>query len=399
MEKKNILIFGGEFFNKGAQSMSFITISRLMDEFPDHEIIFVSEWDNRRNDNELVNYNFMIAPDPFRRNTIPGENLIRKIVDIPNRKSAKVVKQKLENTEYLFDISGYALSSQFGARYSKYYLKKFDKAHKMGIKTIILPQSIGPFEFGKDQQIMEKRIADTLSKVSIIMPREKQGEELLNNLGLVENVHRNADLVLTSRKEIDWENIYKKPLETKEYRVEPNSVIIVPNAMNTQHGDKGDVIDLYTKTINELLAKGKNIYLVRHSSQDSELIKLIKQHFQNNEKVFAINDDMTPEEFEKLVKQVEFTISSRFHAIVHSYKAGIPSVIIGWAVKYIELAKLFNQEKYVFDVRNNLSMVEYMDRLSEMGEKFEMEAKIIREKLDTIDELSDPFDYVFKVIK
>ena len=41
MEKKNIMIFGGEFFNKGAQAMSFITISRLKSEFPNHNVLFV----------------------------------------------------------------------------------------------------------------------------------------------------------------------------------------------------------------------------------------------------------------------------------------------------------------------------------------------------------------------
>ena len=42
---KNIIIVGGDFNNKGAQAMSFITISRLREHFPNHEILFASGMD------------------------------------------------------------------------------------------------------------------------------------------------------------------------------------------------------------------------------------------------------------------------------------------------------------------------------------------------------------------
>lgn len=45
--------------------MSFITISRLKEKFPEHNIIFASIIDANRSKKELSKYNFEIVPDPL----------------------------------------------------------------------------------------------------------------------------------------------------------------------------------------------------------------------------------------------------------------------------------------------------------------------------------------------
>lgn len=51
-----------------------------------------------------------------------------------------------------------------------------------------------------------------------------------------------------------------------------------------------------------------------------------------------------------MIKHFEFAIASRYHGIVHSYKAGIPCVVIGWADKYLDLAQQMFQDYYVLDL-------------------------------------------------
>ena len=70
--------------------------------------------------------------------------------------------------------------------------------------------------------------------------------------------------------------------------------------------------------------------------------------FASSENVYFIEDDMNCLEYGGFVKQFDFIIASRFHAIVHAYKENVPAIILGWAVKYHELAKNLNQEKFVF---------------------------------------------------
>ena len=64
--KRNILITGGELFNKGAQSMTFITVNELKKRFPNHEILLSSSRDFKRDYEEKQQYNFKICHDVFQ---------------------------------------------------------------------------------------------------------------------------------------------------------------------------------------------------------------------------------------------------------------------------------------------------------------------------------------------
>lgn len=396
MNKKNIMIYGGEFFNKGAQAMSFTTISRLKDEFPNHNIIFVSEMDSRRPESELENYNFDIITDPFARNNFIGENFIRKLMNKSQRHNPKSVKDLLYDTDYLFDISGYALSSQWEQKRVDSYINRLKVANDMGIKIIIMPQSMGPFDFNKDVVL---NIKEVLQKVDIINPRESQGVEDLKDIGVSENVKKFPDMVLTNQTPINWDNIYRRKEKEKQYEVLPNSVAIVPNAQNFKYGNKGEVLEIYRKTIQYLRERNTTIYLTKHSHNDTEACHLIKNMFSDDSGVKVIVDDMTPKEFENLIKQFNFIIGSRFHSVVHAYKVGTPSIILGWATKYIELAQLFNQNNYVFDVRNNINEELFLEEIQNIANNYKDESETILSKLSNVKEYGDPFNYAFEQLK
>lgn len=399
MKRKNIMVFGGEFYNKGAQAMSFITISRLKTEFPNHNILFVSELDSRRDENELTNYNFEIITNPFGRDNWPVENLIRKVLKRSEKPNPKDIRHLLNDTEILFDISGYELSSQWGEEKSKAYLDRIKVCNELGIKTVILPQSIGPFDYGSNQSEMVQMLQNSLKTVEVIMPREPQGELALNEVGIRENVIQVPDIVLTSRELINWELIYKKIEPEKKFAIQPNSVGIIPNMRNFDHGNKESILEMYKETVKYLRNDGKPIYLARHSNEDIKACYLIKEMFPEDKGVQVIEDDMTPTEFENMVSQFDFTIGSRFHSVIHSFKAGIPGMVLGWAIKYQELAKLFDQQDYVFDVRDNLDVNDFVNKVKLMNENFGSEAEKISTKMDSIKQFSDPFDIAFNELE
>lgn len=396
-EEKNILIIGGEFNNKGAQAMSFVTIDRLKSEFPNHNILFASEIDIRRSKEEIDSYNFEIIQNPFIRNNFLGENYLRRFLKKNARIDPKKYKALLSNTEFLFDISGYALSSQWGEKQTKKFLKRLDISQKNGTKTFILPQSLGPFDY-KEKSIINE-IVRILKKVDIIMAREPQGLDELKRIGVEQNVIQSADIVLSNKKDIDWTNIYKKQIKHKRYSIKSNSVVVVPNMRNFDHGNKKIILGLYKEVIDSLVKKQENVYLVRHSTEDLEACVQIKNMFRNSEKVILMSEEMTPFEFEELVQQFDFSIASRFHAIVHSYKAGTPCIILGWAVKYLELAKLFGQEEYVFDVRNDFDKKPFLDKVNKMTKNFKLEKNKVIGNLNRLSKVPDPFDIIFSYIK
>lgn len=398
MSYRNIMIFGGEFYNKGAQAMSFITISRLKQQFPNHNILFVSELDSRRPEDELENYNFDIITSPFGRNNIIGENLIRQLLKRNSKPNPKHVKKLLDHTEYLFDISGYELSSQWGVKKSKKYLNRLKNSHSRGIKTFILPQSIGPFDYGKDNDQMIPLLQAVLTDVEVIMARENQGKKDLEQIGITDNVIRIPDIVLTNKEPVNWNLIYKEIPDEKRFDILPNSVGIIPNMRNFDHGSKQRVLDLYRETIISLRNKGKNIYLAKHSYEDIEACILIKNLFKNDNNVIVIDEDVTPNEFEKMVEQFDFTIGSRFHSVVHSFKVGVPCLILGWASKYQEVAELFEQSSYVFDVRDDFKINHFVKQVEKMNEEFTKEGQKIKQKMKESNDFVDPFDFIFEKI-
>jgi len=392
------MIFGGEFYNKGAQAMSFITVSRLKVMYPDHNILFVSELDSRRPNEELTNYNFDIITNPFDRNNFIGENFIRKILGRNEKPNPKDIKHLLEETEFLFDISGYELSSQWGAKKSQNYLNRLKEAHRLGIRTVMLPQSIGPFDYKEDSKEIISALQNILRTVEVIMPREKQGEQDLSEIGIEKNVKRFPDMVLTSKEPIKWDLIYKDEQPEKTFNLKTNSVGIIPNMRNFDHGNKESILGLYQETVQHLRNKGKHVYLARHSNEDIQACHLIKDMFSNDDKVQVIEEDMTPNEFEKMVEYFDFTIGSRFHSVVHSFKVGVPSIILGWATKYQEIAQLFGQEKYVFDVRENFEPINFINMVKQMDKTAEEESKVIIEKMREVNDFGDPYDYAFNLL-
>ena len=54
----NIIITGGELFNKGAQAMTFVAVDELRKRFPEHEVCLLSEMDLERPEEERRKYAF-----------------------------------------------------------------------------------------------------------------------------------------------------------------------------------------------------------------------------------------------------------------------------------------------------------------------------------------------------
>ena len=110
--------------------------------------------------------------------------------------------------------------------------------------------------------------------------------------------------------------------------------------------------------------------------------------------MILLDRDHSCVEFNILVKQVRFVAASRFHAIVHALKNGIPCIALGWADKYLELMSLFAQERYAFDLRKPVKINEVESALSAMACHWQEESLLIRERLPALQQ-----ENVFDLIK
>lgn len=354
-----VLITGAQFHNKGAQALLFSVMDSLQSKYSDVEIYYMPLDDVRDYPSNTYKFNLvygrwdahMYENEPVKRPYVIAVALVRRLIRKKTVSFSDITKLHtiLPTLDAVIDVSGFQLTSKFENKYSNQFLDYIDEAKRYNKPVILMPQSFGPFEYKTDREKMLARITTTLAKADIIFAREKEGYELLKNIFHLNNVKMSTDLVLQT-EDPNISNIFTKlPKLNYQKLSTANNVGIIPNNETIRHGDETKILALYQNIISHLLDRGKHVYIFRHSD-DLEICKKIYNIIKNNDRVVLLEDDMNCLEYSRFIKQFEFIIASRFHAIVHAYKVHVPAIILGWAVKYNELATLFGQERYVFDI-------------------------------------------------
>ena len=375
---RNVIITGGELFNKGAQAMVYITVDELKKRYPDHEIYVLSEMDLRRPECERSKYTFHFTgwyPIKFAR--AQANWLLRQVCKLRNYKDYSEMYELYSKCDLMIDISGYSLGSIWSYNNYNTYLDHIEYAVRFHIPFYIMPQSFGPFDFAGDKAAeTQERIRNLLPTVKIICAREKENYKLLKELFQLNNVILKPDIVLNNKR-INPSNIFINPTQTSCIEIEENSVGIVPNGETLEYLDKEYVLDLYEGIIAVLLEKDYFIYLICHAESDIYLCRAIKDRFSTIDSVVLFDIDLDCFEYSNISKHFKMIIASRFHSIVHAYKQGVPCVSIGWAQKYKELLENFNQSRYAFDVRDGICLDGLQKEIMHLLNNLETEKKMI----------------------
>lgn len=381
---RNIIITGGELFNKGAQAMTFIAVDELHRRFPDHKIYLLSEMDLARPEEEKEPFAFdFMGWYPLKFARCQSNSLLRFTCKLRNSKELQDAEDIYKHCDAMVDVSGYALGSNWSAATCNRYLDHLEFAQAFGIPVYLMPQSFGPFDFGAERQALNARIQRLLPTAKVIFAREQEGYDALVNTYGLKNVRLAHDLVL-GNKGIDLANIFVSAPTLDLPEIRPNSVAVIPNSMNSSVSSQEAVLELYTKAIHALLSQGKTVYLLSHSTVDSALCSKLKEPFLTNENVILLAQDFSCLEFNALVKKFDYLIASRFHSIVHAFKNGVPCIALGWATKYHDLLKLFDQEQYILDVRDKIGEEQIAAAIALMDAHYPDEAGKIQKGLAAV---------------
>ena len=381
---RNIIITGGDLFNKGAQAMTFVAVDELCRRFPDHKIYLLSEMDLARPEEEKAPYAFdFMGWYPIKFARCQSNRLLHFVCEVRNGKELQEAEDIYKHCDAMVDVSGYALGSSWSDATCNRYLDHLEFAQAFGIPVYLMPQSFGPFDFGAERQALNARIQRLLPTAKVIFAREQEGYDALVNTYGLKNVRLAHDLVLGNAG-IDLANIFVSAPAFDLPEIKPNSVAVIPNSMNSSVSSQEAVLELYTKAIHALLSQGKTVYLLSHSTVDSALCSKLKEPFLTNENVILLAQDFSCLEFNALVKKFDYLIASRFHSIVHAFKNGVPCIALGWATKYHDLLKLFDQEQYILDVRNKIGEEQIAAAIALMDAHYPDEAGKIQKGLAAV---------------
>ncbi len=364
---ENIVILGAQPSNKGSQSMLFTAVDELKRRFPKSKIyVFSSRAAKRKNKGA---YAFEAVPWSF-------DSQIRLLGGQTGPAGLKRIEETVKRARFIVDISGFALSSQTGIGGSLKYMLNIMLAKKYSVPYYILPQSIGPFEYG----ILNKVLLYPLMLLYLRYPRkifvrEEQGRKDLAFFTR-KNVEKKPDLVLGRRK-YELRNIYKSPSEEGKARVAKGSVALVPNSRVLSKKSEASLLEAYRQIIDRVRGLGKNVMILRYSEMDKWLCEKLAHAYQDDAGVKYFPQEIEAIDLEFILGQMDFIVSSRYHGIVHAYNKGVPALSISWAEKYGELLGRFGQEHYLIKGEGTFRKADLRRRVDSLVKNFEDESQKI----------------------
>lgn len=380
----NVIVIASGGYNKGGQSMMFTAVDQIKRRFPKKNVYLFRRADFQSKI-EKHHYSFDILPwHPETRIKFLLFGFWNKLVSNSNSISSKQ-SLVLKNTNFFIDVSGHDLSSQWkNFLRSVIYMLNIMIAHKFSIPYYIFPQTIGPFDYPIHHKIFLYPLFKLYFKYPVkIFPRENEGLRYLCCF-TKGNIEQSYDIVLQNLG-YNLANIYsEKNIEFNDIQIEQNSVVIFPSIRIFERTTPEKFYGIYKELINRLIAANKKVYIMRFAYEDLAVCKSIKQLFPHNRDVRLIPSDLNCIELENIVKQCDFIIGSRYHSVIHSYRNGVPALVIGWATKYFELLKDFGQLDYLFDVRNDIEINEINDKVGKLLNNYYHEREKILAKLQQI---------------
>lgn len=367
----NLAIFGGNLLNKGAQAMTLIAANERVVKKNKVYVFSMTDFEKRK-DSIHERYDLIFAP----MNRQIALRLLAPSFMNAIKGNAKIANDYLNSCTMAIDVSGFALSSQFGFKHSIDYILNIAVMRKYGLLVKVMPQSFGPFEFGfLKTRVMKFLINFYLNKVDVLYARERSSREYLGLMN-VNNSLLSKDMVLLSQGNY-WQNLYMGDI--MDISIEEKSACIIPNSKLIKYIGEGQLLNLYKGVIDVLRKNKLKIYILRHSYEDLDLCKKIKSISRDG--ATLLDGDYTPFELENIIGKFDFVVASRYHSLIHAYKKGVPAIVFGWANKYVELMNDFNQGKYIFDVRSGLnSKIIFKSIETIIKNRFE-ESITIKEKL------------------
>lgn len=339
------VIFGGSFYNKGAEAMSICVIKELYKRGICDEFNFVSFKELYEIDS--IGIKKLEEKKYINQIELPRLKRLSQVLFMPKIMYTSDIKQLLmaiEESDFIIDISGYTLCDKFGVKPALSFYIRTRLAKKINKPHIIFPQAMGPFNNKKVAKLTKKSIENS----ELVILRDEKTYDYVEKLDIknIDNIKLLPDIAFLFHERSRENNINGS-----------KNIMIVPNvrAYEKSYEDrKNYYIESLINSINNLPQNVK-IYLLPHEYgkcgfDDIALCKRIMKKIEKKRDVILIDKHSSAIELKDIIAKADLIITSRFHAAIAALSMSIPTITVGWADKYPQLLKLFNCEEFALDV-------------------------------------------------
>lgn len=327
------VLSGVETNNKGAELMLYAILQEIERKYPDSKV-YVG-LDSVQQGLDYIHTSLELCEKPvyytrkwFQRMHLYG--IARRLhIHVPTKWFQD--RYAIKGTDYFIDGSGFAFSDQWNIPewLIEQKTKLWEANASVGAKLIFLPQALGPFT----KEYSRRQLSVIAKYASVIMPREKQSYQYIQESGLVdmEKVWKFADFTSLVKGTVP-----------SQYEYLRDSVCVIPNLRMI---DKGAItMEGYVKLLSSIIknakAHGHNVFLLNHEGKgDEELAYKLKDALSGDIAVFT---GLNALEVKGLISISYLVISSRFHGVASALNSCVPCLATSWSFKY---AELFNDYK------------------------------------------------------
>lgn len=337
--------------NMGAASMVLATVTGLERRDRDAHVTLLSYYPDEDRIRAAGSDLTVLDARPARLGVvINGAALAWRLVRPARRLIEKRVPEiaALAAADVVLDQGGIAFSDG-REKFLVFNLAILLPAFFMGRPVVKCAQALGPFRSRLNRTAA--RLA--LPRVRHIVARGAKTREFLDGLGL-DNVTTGTDLAFTMDRPDD--TMLERPVVADAAaRLDGPALTvgIAPSVVVAAKvdGGGGNFVDLMVATIRRQLDAGHRVLLVPHSfrddptrvhNNDGPLVTRIADQIDHPDLV-VMNERLDAAELRALIGRCDVFVSCRFHAMVSALSMGVPTLVLGWSHKYVEVLDLFGQ--------------------------------------------------------
>jgi polysaccharide pyruvyl transferase WcaK-like protein len=347
--------------NMGAASMVLATVDGLRRRDPEARITLLSYYPTedravaRGTDLEVLDAR------PVRLGTAinPGA-VVWRLVPPLRRWIARVVPEvaALAAADVVLDQGGIAFSDG-REKFLVFNLAILTPGFFLGRPIVKCAQALGPFRRRLNR--IAARVA--LPRVGLVIARGEATKAFCDELGL-DNTELGTDLAFTLGRPDPVAATRRPRVAEADVRLmSPGLVVgIAPSVVVRDQVESagGDFVALMADEIERHLARGRRVLLVPHSfrddpakvhNNDGPLVAAIAARIDHPDLV-VVNERLDADELRHLIGRCDVFVSCRFHAMVSALSMGVPTLVVGWSHKYVEVLERFDQADRSIDARH-----------------------------------------------
>ena len=252
------------------------------------------------------------------------------------------VKKAIKKSKALVFGGGTLLCDHTSSRSFFYYSYCLRMAQKLGKKTILYANGIGPI-YNKNNQ---KKAIETVKNITLATIRDKESYDYIINMGTAQNkIYYTADEAVTVRQNHNL-NAYKK--DFKEFIKGDYIIISVRKWRNLGV----DFFGMFSAAI-DIICRENNlipVYIVMHPQYD----KIISERLSTlNGRAYLADVSGDIEKTLAIIKSARAVISMRLHTLIFAAAFGVPMIGISIDPKIRSfLSDLFDGDIYTAELKD-----------------------------------------------